>query len=88
MFKFDQFFKCDEDCAVFVSLDKLSDRRANNKPSRKVRLMQHQVMPYKIGDRVRAFDNNGGSVTGTVKWIGKHHEYNFAGIQTVSTMYL
>lgn len=39
---------------------------------------------FKIGDRVMAFDNDGVTVHGTVKWTGGGPSGRLVGIETVS----
>ena len=46
---------------------------------------QQKQIVFKIGDRVMAFDNDGGTVHGTVKWIGGSVGiHKVVGIETVS----
>ena len=108
MFKDEQLFECEKNCAVFVAIDKLSQScniasvNAITKPptsatsgggggggggsknSKTSVDHQQQQTFYKIGDRVMAFDNEDGTVHGTVKWVGGSSSGKIAGIQTVS----
>ena len=46
---------------------------------------QQKQMPFKIGDRVMAFEDEGGTVHGTVKWAGgSTGSGKLVGIETVS----
>ena len=89
MFRDERYFECDKDCAVFVGLDKLSESRSAiiSKPQKQKSVEQQQKQnTIKIGDRVMAFDNDGGTVHGTVRWTGGSIGSSiFIGIETVST---
>ena len=112
MFKDEQFFECDKDCAVFVALDRLLESRkaaitksptsatavnggtggSGNKNSESLQKQksveqQQKQIPFKVGDRVMAFDNVGGTVYGTVKWVGGS-TVKLLGIETVSVLYV
>ena len=56
----------------------------NVKPHKQKSVKQPHL-PFKCGDRVMAFDDDGGTVLGTVKWIGGGSRHNLVGIETVST---
>ena len=109
MFKDDQYFECEKDCAVFVALDKLSEHRVpvvskppvsatpgssggggskNVKNLQKQKPVEQQQVYYKTGDKVMAFDDNGRTVHGTVKWTGGSTGLGkLVGIETVSHLY-
>ena len=98
-FKDTQYFKCENDCGMFVGLDKISERRVTiitkpagasadsngTKPLKKQK-SEEQKMEFEVGDRVMAFDDNGGTVYGTVKWTGggSGRFGKIVGIETVS----
>lgn len=95
-FRDERFFECEKGCAVFVGLDRLSENRVavaskpsssvtshNLKKQKSVEQQQKQT-PFKIGDRVMAFDEDGGTVHGTVKWVGGTNYSKSIGIETVS----
>ena len=58
-------------------LDSATSNSGGSNISYNLELQQKQI---KMGDRVMAFDNGGGTVYGTVKWIS----HKFIGIETVS----
>ena len=115
MFKDEQFFECQKDCAVFVGLDRLSESRTpvvtkppssatagSNKNSKNLQKQksveqqqkqksvkqQEKQIYFNIGDRVMAFDNDGRTVHGTVKWTGgSTGSGKLVGIETVSHLY-
>ena len=97
MFKDEQYFECEKDCAVFVGLDRLSDScvpvitktpSSGNKNSKNLQkqksVEQQQKQLYFKGDRLMAFDDDGGTVHGTVKWTGGTLSEKLVGIETVS----
>ena len=62
----------------------------NSKNLQKQRSMEEQQKQttFKIGDRVMAFENDGGTVYGTVKWAGGNVGADqLMGIETVSVLY-
>lgn len=97
-FRDERFFECEKGCAVFVGLDRLSENRVAiaSKPfgsvtsgngsnlQKQKSVEQQQKQTFKIGDRVMAFDEDGGTVHGTVKWIGGTNSKRLIGIETVS----
>ena len=110
MFKDEQFFYCERDCAVFVALDKLIRNAAITKASTSTNIgygstsgsgnknpknlhnqksveQQQKQISFRCGDRVMAFDDDGGTVQGTVKWTGGSlggSAEKLIGIETVS----
>ena len=101
-FKDTRYFKCENDCGMFVGLDKISERRVTIIPkpasssanssgtkSLKKQKSEEQKMEFELGDRVMAFDDNGGTVYGTVKWTGggSGRFGKIVGIETVSNMH-
>ena len=56
-----------------------------NSKNQKSTEQQQQQVPFRIGDRVMAFDDYGGKVHGTVKWTGGSDRIGkLVGIETVS----
>ena len=87
---------------MFVGLDKISERRvtiiakptgggtdsSGTKPLKK-QTSAEEKMAFVPGDRVMAFDDNGGTVYGTVRWTGGRgggtgRVGKIVGIETVS----
>ena len=85
-----QCFKCEENCGMFVAMDKLA------KPQCDFLLVRQQSddnAPIKKGDRVATCDDHGTPVQGAVQWIGKNRiimpdETLIVGIYTVSVVYV
>ena len=90
---------------MFVGLDKISERRITiiskpasdgggadsnaTKPLKKQKSAEEK-MAFEPGDRVMAFDDNGGTVYGTVRWTGggTGRMGKIVGIETVSLFIL
>ena len=72
------YFECDPNCAVFVSMDKLA----------KFTFVKSQLFlpqddkPIRLGDEVKVFDKDGNPIKGTVRSFKK----NVLGIEAVSYM--
>ena len=72
-----------------MGLDRLSESCsaiAHKAWKQKLVNQQQKQILFKIGDRVMAFDDDGGTVYGTVKWIGRSvgSVDKLIGIETVS----
>jgi len=66
-----RYFKCKSNCAVFVSMDMLTDCKAADaaKPSDEP-LPLWNIPPVKVCDHVTFSDNYGHKYGGLVRWIG------------------
>ena len=94
MYRGHHYFSCESTkCAVFVSVDKLTDPQTANA----AKLMQHVQSPsgeneIKLGNLVTFFDGNNDEQAGVVKWIGSdrsnvHDSTKIVGIEIVSCVY-
>ena len=86
-----QHFRCENNCAVFVSVDKLTDPKTasaaklvqNSKPEDEI----------KMGSLVKFFDINNDYEKGIVRWIGSDNSSvpsntKIIGIEAVSYSYV
>ena len=71
-----------ESCVTVVTTPS-SSTTSNISGGNNVLVQQQKQM--KIGDRVMAFDDVGGTVYGTVKWTSGSATHKIIGIETVST---
>ena len=80
------YFECDPNCAVFVSMDKLAQKRSTK--AAKVATVTKQSpqpqddKPLRLGDKVIVYDKDGHPITGIVRSVKK----NVLGIEAVSYM--
>ena len=81
------YFKCDPNCAVFVSMDKLFQKCTVE--AAKLALVKSQLpqpqddKPFEVGDKVKVYDKHGFPIKGIVKTIKK----GVLGIEAVSYMH-
>ena len=80
-FKEENLFECDPCCAVYVSIDKLTQQRPVDAAVVKAE------PTFALGDKVIVVDKNGNKVKGKVRWNGKHNEIEVLGIEAVSKHY-
>ena len=82
----EDLFECDPDCAVYVSMDKISQYlpvdATVSKPQPPPQLI------FKVDDQVIVVDKHGTKVKGKVRWIGKHEKIDVIGIEAVSKYYM
>ena len=90
-FKGHKYFKCEKDCAVFVAMDKITDRDAaaaakvTKTPDTVPKQLARDLIPIKINDRVTFCDKYDILYKGVSKWIGtdKSSDVILAGIEAV-----
>ena len=80
------YFECDPNCGVFVSMDKLIQKRsaetAKGAAVTKQSPQPQDDKPLRLGDKVIVFDKDGRPIKGTVRSVKK----NVLGIEVVSYM--
>jgi len=80
------YFECDPNCAVFVSMDKLTKKftvvAAKLAPVKSQLPRPQDDKPFELGDKVKVFNKHGVPIKGIVKTIKK----GVLGIEAVSYM--
>ena len=81
-----QCFQCEQNCGMFVAMDKLVKPQPRTSP---VRQQPIDSAPLRKGDKVMTYDDHGTPVQGIVQWIGKNRivmpdDILIIGIYTVS----
>ena len=95
-FRGQKYFKCDKDCAVFVSMDKITNSGAakaavltQTATTSAPKPLGEDNNPIRINDHVTFFDISNNLFRGTAKWIGtiKSKDTIIVGIEVVSDNY-
>ena len=86
----EDLFECDPNCAVYVSMDKISQILPVDAPVVDATVSKPPSPPltFKIDDQVVMVDKHGTKVKGKVRWIGKHEKIDVLGIEAVSIYYI
>ena len=77
-----RYFKCEDDCAVFVSMDNLTTKHVAKFAAPLESTWPDS--PISLKHKVKTFDKHGNPVCGIVKWIGKNEGISTLGIEVVS----